>query len=272
MLRIEKYASSPLLRQPMKTLSRCAALAAAMAVAFGAGSASAETLRLQGSSGFVTDVMSRYQGEIEKLTGHKLKVTATKSSRGLLALFKGEADLAMVASPLESMITLLRETQPDLPFHLLREFRITRARVAYPVNPANPVRKVSIAQLKKILTGEIDNWQQLGGPDLPIHVVSTRDGGGTKRITEFLVTDGRHIAPHSQIMAESPQEVVEIVAQDPGALGIAQVGLASLRHLPELDTKVAIRRPYILVSLDEPNAAMRTVIAATRRVVFEEEP
>jgi phosphate transport system substrate-binding protein len=259
----------------MKILSRCAALAAAIGIgyigALSAGSASAETLTVQGSSGFVNDIMSRYQRDIETATGDKLKVTATSSVRGLLALFKGETDLAMVAAPLETMISLVRETQPDLPFHLLRDFRITRARVAYPVNPANPVRKVSIPQLKKILTGQIDNWQQLGGPDLPILVVS-HEGGGTKRVTEFLVTDGRHITPHSHMIAADPEDVVRMVEKNRGALGIAQVRFVALHRLPELDTKVAIQRPYSLVSLNEPTDAMRTVIAATRRVVFEEEP
>ena len=257
----------------MKTLSRCAALAAAIGIvgAWGAGSASAETLRLQGSTGFANDIMSRYQGDIETLTSDKLKVTPTSSVRGLVALFKGETDLAMVAAPLETMIGLVRETHPDLPFHLLQEFRVTRARVAYPVNPANPIRKVSIPQLKKILTGQIDNWRQLGGPNLPIVVVS-HEGGGTKRITEFLVSDGRPIAPHSHIVAAGPEDVVRMVAKDRGALGIAQPRFVALHNLPELDTAVAIRRPYSLVSLNEPTDAMRTVIAATRRVVFEEEP
>jgi phosphate transport system substrate-binding protein len=259
----------------MKIVSRCAVLAAAMGIgcvgALSASAASAETLVLQGSSGFVNDIMSRYQSDIEAATGDKLKVTATSSVRGLLALFKGETDLAMVAAPLETMISLVRETQPDLPFHLLREFRVTRARVAYPVNPANPVRSVSIPQLKKILTGQIDNWRQLGGPDLPILVVS-HEGGGTKRVTEFLVTDGRHITPHSHIVAADPEDVVRMVEKDRGAVGIAQLRFVALHHLPELDTKVAIQRPYTLVSLDEPNDAMRKMIAATRRVLFEEEP
>ena len=118
----------------MKTLSRCAALAAAVGIgyigALSAGSASAETLRLQGSTGFANDIMSRYQGDIEMLTSDKLKVTPTSSVRGLVALFKGETDLAMVAAPLETMIGLVRETHPDLPFHLLQEFRVVPAKVS----------------------------------------------------------------------------------------------------------------------------------------------
>jgi hypothetical protein len=42
--------------------------------------------------------------------------------------------------------------------------------------------------------------------------------------------------------------------------------------LPELQTKVLIAQSYNLISLNEPTEAMRAVIAATRSVVFDEEP
>jgi hypothetical protein len=43
-------------------------------------------------------------------------------------------------------------------------------------------------------------------------------------------------------------------------------------RLPELQTKVLITQTYGFVSLNEPTDAMRAVIAATRSVVFDEEP
>src|SRR5712691_4703572 len=167
------------------------------------GPACAETLIIQGSSGFSNEVLEPYQARIEALTGHKLSVTANTSDLGLLALLKGEADLAMISASLESMIALLRESRPDLPFHRLREFHVAEARVAYPVNPGNPVRSVSLAELKQVLSGKIGNWRELGGLDLPIHVVSLRDGGGTKRTIEAILFGGQHITPRSAIIVES---------------------------------------------------------------------
>ena len=46
----------------------------------------------------------------------------------------------------------------------------------------------------------------------------------------------------------------------------------TLHHVPELQTKVQIAQSYNLVSLNKPTDAMRAVIAATRSLVFEEEP
>src|SRR5712691_8725015 len=150
----------------MKKLSWSAVLATVVGIgclgALNDGAASAQTLYLQGSSGFSNEVLEPYQARIEALTGHKLSVTANTSDRGLLALLKGDADLAMISASLESMVALLRESRPDLPFHRLREFHVAEARVAYPVNPDNPVRSVSLAELKQVLSGKIGNWRELG--------------------------------------------------------------------------------------------------------------
>jgi len=177
----------------------------------------------------------------------------------------------MVSAPLASVIAPLRKARPDLPFGLLQEFRITESRVAFPVNPDNPVQSVSLAKLKQILSGQIDNWRLLGGPDLPIHIVALGDGRGTKHTTEAFLLDGRSITA-SAIKVRNSEEVAQIVKQDRGALGICRTSVVALHHLPELQTKVQIAQSYNLVSLNTPTNAMRAVIAATRSLVFEEEP
>lgn len=257
----------------MKTSSWCALLATVVGI--GAftddGSASAETLRVQGSSGFSHEVMEPYKDRIEALAGQELKLTPTTSGKGLIALLKGEADLAMIWAPLDGMVALLRKSRPDLPFDRLHEFHVAKSWVAYSVNPGNPVRFVSIAKLKQILTGQIDNWRALGGQDLPIHVVSLRNGGGSKRATEDILLGGKQMTPRSAIIVESDAEVVQTVAHDRGALGICRASLV-VDGLPKLRTSVSIGQSFSLVTLDEPTDAMRAVIVATRSVIFDEMP
>jgi len=235
------------------------------------GSASAETLHIQGSSGLSNEVIGPHQARIETLAAHKLSLVPNTSGQALLALLQGEADLAMVSASLESMIVALRESRPDLPFDRLRSFRVIEARVAYPVHPSNPVRYMPVAKLRQILSGQIDNWREVGGPDLPIHVVTLR-GGGAKRTTETMLFGGQPLTPRSEIIVERAEEVVQTVAQEPGALGITRQRLAKAHQLPQLQTKAPVARWYSLITLDEPTDAMRAVIAATRRVAFDEEP
>ena len=236
------------------------------------GSASAETLRIQGSVTFANQILVPYQEKIERETSHHLNIVASKTNLGLLALFEGEADLAMVAAPIGEVVVLLRETRPDLPFDRLRSFLVSQGRVAFPVNPNNPVRRVPVAKLTQVLTGQIDNWRELGGPDLPIRVVSVTDGGGSRLTIQDVLLGGEPIAASSETRVTNPDDVVKAVAEDRSALGITQVALVRRQGLPELNIGTFVVPPLYLVSLDEPTNAMREVIAATRRLTFDDNP
>ena len=47
------------------------------------------------------------------------------------------------------------------------------------VHPSNPVANLSVEQVRRIYTGEISNWNQVGGPDLGIVVISRDTNSGT---------------------------------------------------------------------------------------------
>ena len=236
------------------------------------GSASAETLRIQGSSQLVSQVLLPYQDRIENAAGYKLNITSSKASLGLLALFDGEADLAMVSAQVKDVVAFLQKTTPDLPYRSLRGFLVGQTRVAYPVNPDNPVRRITSDQLKQILSGQIDNWREFGGPDLPIRIVSLSDGGGARITIKNVLLGGEQITSRAELRLESMEEVVDAVAQDRGALGIADSALLRRKGLPELTTETVVEQPLYLVSLGEPSDAMSAVITAARRAMFEDNP
>ena len=152
-----------------------------------------------------------HQSRIEKLAGHKLTVSTSTSGEGLLALLKGEADLAMISASLDGMIELLRKTTPDLPFGRLREFRISQARIHFRRRQSRAFGAAFKAQADPG-GGQIGNWRELGGPDiLLIHVVSLREGGGAKRATKESLFGGQRLTPRSEIVVDSALKVVQTV-------------------------------------------------------------
>ena len=54
------------------------------------------------------------------------------------------------------------------------------------------VRALSIQQIGKIYRGEIDNWQQVGGPDLEILVVDKEKSRGTRHVFMEVVLGDKH--------------------------------------------------------------------------------
>jgi ABC-type phosphate transport system substrate-binding protein len=226
----------------------------------------ADNLIIQGSTTFNARLMVPYQSMIEAAAKQKLTVVPNKSSLGLIALFDGRADLAMISSSLESEIALLRKTIPELPFDNLRSFNVSRTRIAFAVNPSNPVRATSLDTIRQILAGKINNWQMLGGPDLPLRVVVVREGGGVQFSVETELLGGEHIAPLNPIVVQIGTQVTKVVEQESGALGLAQLGVVRERHLPELMTERFVEQQLNLITLGEPTRAKRAVIDATRRV------
>jgi hypothetical protein len=61
-------------------------------------------------------------------------------------------------------------------------------------------------------------------------------------------------------------QVVQVVSQEPGAIGFAQIEIVKKMGARELATDKPLEHVLYLVSLGEPTPAMRSVIDAARTV------
>lgn len=105
----------------------------------------------------------------------------TQSYRNLMA---GEADLVLAAEPAPEVLAELEASgQWEMtPF-------ATDALV-FVVNRDNPVDGLTAEEVRKIYTGEITNWSQVGGEDLDIIPFQRNQGAGSQTMFEKLVMDG----------------------------------------------------------------------------------
>ena len=226
----------------------------------------ADVLRVQGSTTFNTRLVEPYKPEIETASGHRLEVIPNMSSAGLVALMEGRADVAMIAASLQQEVNTLRAKSPDFPFHMLQTIEIVRVRVAVAAHPSNPVRKMNVADLRRILLGDIVDWRDLGGPSLPIRLVAVRDGGGVPATVQSQVIDGRYFATPNAIRLESRKQVAKVIEQEPAALGLIQPYLLSERGLKEIALDRPIEQALSIVSFGEPSVSIQSLIKALRAV------
>ncbi len=245
--------------------SLLAAVPIVMAAVLASWTAAADTLVVQGSTTFNRRVMLVHQAAIEVASGQTLKVTPTKSTPGLIALFEGRAQMAMISAPLASEIQELRKVAPAMPSDRLHAFEIMATRIAIGVHPSNPVRKASLADIRRILLGEITNWKELGGPDLPIRV-GLAGGGGIEAVIKSELLDGRPVAAPNVLDASSPDQLVQAMEQSPDMVGFAQLSLVKRRNLPEIVTDRPLQTTLSLVTLDEPTPPVRAVIDAAQKL------
>lgn len=85
------------------------------------------------------------------------------------------------------------------------------------VTPGTGVTDISLEELNKIFTGELTNWSELGGNDLPITVLNRASGSGTRATFEqWILEEGQNsIITQEQ---ESSGTVRQIVASTPGTI------------------------------------------------------
>ena len=100
------------------------------------------------------------------------------------------------------------------------------------VNRNNTLNSISKEDAEKIYRGEVTNWSQLGGEDLPIIPVVQSEAGANNTFNDYLF--GRPAdAPASAYEATDSTDAALFVDQNPGA--IAYVGFAFRRGQKSLD-------------------------------------
>jgi phosphate transport system substrate-binding protein len=140
-------------------------------------------------------------------------VQAGGTSRAFTDVRQGSAQIGMVSRA-------LYDDEKDFDRVLLG-----RDGIAMVVHKSNPLQKLTKAQVIDIYTGKTRNWSELGGPNLPITVVSKAEGRSTLEVfTGYFGVPYRSIKAHS-IVGDNQQEITTI-AGNRGAIGYVSIGSA----------------------------------------------
>lgn len=180
----------------------------------------------------------------------KISVTynPTGSGSGIKAVKEGRCDIGLSS----------RALKEDEKSDGLQETVLAYDGIAVLVNPENAISDLDLETLSKIYTGEITNWQEVGGADAEIVLIGREAGSGTRDGFES-ITKTKDICKYRQKLT-STGDVITTVAQNPAAIGYAS--LASLkdnvkalsigRVLPTEETvkdgSYAVQRPFMLIT------------------------
>ena len=91
--------------------------------------------------------------------------------------------------------------------------------VAVITNISNPIKELTIEQIRDIFTGKITNWNQIGGNDLPIVVVSRETGSGTRTAFEEGVGYSEEELVKTATISKGNGDVKTTVSTNENAIG-----------------------------------------------------
>jgi phosphate transport system substrate-binding protein len=178
-------------------------------------------LRYGGSSTIAQTVLQAGVGKAyEERTGVRVKILdVTGTGRGLDELAAGKLDICGVGRPLT----------PDERKAGLVGTPIAHDALAVYVHRTNPIRDLTRAQLRDVLSGRIQSWKQLGGRD--VRIVPVVEPVASKRATIELVLErimgGVAIAPDARQLELLTDHLAE-VARTEGAVAVASVGYLAI--------------------------------------------
>lgn len=197
----------------------CTAALACSLVLLPSLSQAADNIKVSGSTTVLplaqkaAEVYMRFKPEV------RISVAGTGSGDGIKAIIDGSTDIGNSS----------RELKPkEVKLAASKGIKVQRHVVAMDcivpvVHPSNPVKDLTMAQLRDIYIGKIKRWNQVGGLDKPIVVVSRDSSSGTFEVWRAKVLAKARVRPDAQLQA-SNGAVGQAVAGNKYAIGYVGLG------------------------------------------------
>ncbi len=211
----------------MKTTIRCALAALALFATTPAHAARGITVK--GSDTMVILAQRWAETYMNAHPGAVIQVTGGGSGTGIAALINGTTDICQASRPMkDDEKKKLRERYQTMGV----EIPVAKDGLSIYLNDANPVKSLTIAQLRDVYTGTVSNWKQLGGPDAPITLYGRENNSGTYVYFKDNVLLGRDYSSRCQTLPGTAA-VVNAVARDPNGIGYGGAAYAKgVRECP----------------------------------------
>ncbi len=212
--------------------------------------------------------------------GIEVKWEALGSGTAFVGLLDGSAQLGAASRGVkENELAEARKLGVEL-----REFVIGYDGIAVIVHPDNPISELTIAQLSDLFTGKLRNWSEVGGPDLPVRLISRPSYSGTfSFFRDKVLRRGNDKGPEDYAAGTETVEengaILDKVAHERGAISyvgigwvkpaVKTLGVAARAGQPAVRAGVAtvrdgsypIYRPLLMYSRGEPHGPSRELLA-----------
>ncbi len=137
------------------------------------------------------------------------------------------------------------------------------------VHADNPVRNLTSAQLRRIFSGDIKNWQAVGGGDYPIHLYLVSNGSATFSVFKKVILQGQPYGKHRVVSPDIT--LIPHIQGDRGGIGV--LSLALLMNVQQVhtvavdgqeptlkNTAYPITRPLYLTTHGKPQGKAKVFI------------
>ncbi len=178
----------------------------------------------KGSDTLVNLALAWAEAYIQIRPQARISVTGGGSGTGIAAMINGTVDIANASRAMKAEEIDAAQANGITAI----EFVVARDAIAVVVNPENPVDELTLQQISDMYVGKITNWQQVGGENRPVVLLSRESNSGTYvYFLENVVRMGEDsdllFSPDTLLMPSSEGISAEI-RQNPNAIGYDGLG------------------------------------------------
>jgi phosphate transport system substrate-binding protein len=150
-----------------------------------------------------------------------IDLQAHGSGTAAKSLAEGKAVIGMASRPLNAEEVKLIEDKHYVDARSSgHEHVLALDGLAVIVNPANPVRELTLEQIASIFSGQISNWKDVGGLNQPIVVLRRDDKSGTyDSFKNIVLAPLKREISRDALRFESSEALSEQVLRDESAIG-----------------------------------------------------
>lgn len=218
----------------------------------GTSSENTYTLSISGSTS-VGPLAEKLAAKYEEENNIKIEINQIGSSAGITNATNGVSEIGMSS----------RDLKEEERANGLKETIIAYDGIVVVTHPSNKVKNLTMEQVKKIFTGQITNWKELGGDDMEIVVVSREDGSGSRDAFQEIVDYSSGELVKSAIVASGNGNIKTTVAMNKHAVGfvsfeyiddsISTIDINGVEATAEnvLQEKYKLSRPFLFVHKEE---------------------
>lgn len=184
----------------------------------------------------------------------RIAVTGGGSGTGIAALINGTVDLANASRQIKAEELESARANGFDPI----EYIVARDAIAVIVHPDNPVDKLTLQQISDIYSGKITNWQEVGGEDRPIVLLSRETNSGThvyflEEVIRLGQKDNKTLFSPDTLLLPSSEGIGVEVRQNPNAIGYDGLGYVT-SDMKTIAVSVGPDQPYYPPTVETVNA------------------
>ena len=178
-----------------------------------------DQITIAGSTTVLPIAQATAEEFMDKNPSVNISVRGGGSSVGIASIIAGTVDIGDASRHIKSKELVQARENGINPY----ENVVANDGIAVIVHKKNPVKDLTKDQLKDIYIGKIQNWKDVGGPNMPIVIISRDVSSGTFEVFNVKVLSNAKQVDGCLMLA-SNNAVASTVGDTPGAIGYAGLG------------------------------------------------